>query len=125
MNRLFLGNFDFEHSLAANSAHSRNPSAGIKRLQQELASLWPSIADDGDWVWLPTPVEAGFFDGLIDAGLPHVKPIFNLVEIDTPVEACPWGWTDVMRIQCEREGWRFAAPPQEIIRQVNSRRFSL
>jgi hypothetical protein len=125
MKRLFLGNFDFEHWLAADSTHHHQLNEGVKRLQLELAALWPAVADEGDSIWLPTEVEAGFFEGLPRVGLPRVNVVSNPGEIESPVEACPWGWTDDVRLQCEEQGWRFSAPPQEIIRETNSRRFSL
>lgn len=125
MKRLFLGNFDFEHALAADSTQRRRSNEAVKRLQLELAGLWPAVADDGDSIWLPAAVEEGFFDGLVNVGLPRVSAVRNPTEIETPVEACPWGWTDEIRRQCEKQGWRIAAPPQEIIREINSRRFSL
>ncbi len=125
MNRLFIGNFDFEHALSAKTGRDRTRSIAVQRLQHELAATWPAVADDGDFIWLPAPVAAGFFEELAAAGLPQVVPVVNADDLDVPVEACPWGWTDDIRRQCERNDWKFAAPPQEVIGEVNSRRFSL
>ncbi|MBT4864608.1 MAG: hypothetical protein HON53_05715 [Planctomycetaceae bacterium] len=125
MNRLFIGNFDFEHALSAKAERDRTRSGAVQRLQHELAAIWPAVADDGDFIWLPAPVEAGFFEESTTAGLPQIFPVVNAADVDVPVEACPWGWTDDIRKQCEGNGWKFAAPPQEVIGEVNSRRFSL
>ena len=125
MNRLFLGNFDFEHALSATAGRDRTRSDVVQRLQHEMAAIWAAVADDGDFIWLPAPVETEFFEELAAHGLPRVRPVVTAAEIDGPVEACPWGWTDEVRRQCERNGWKFSAPPQDVIGEVNSRRFSL
>ena len=125
MKRLFLGNFDFEYALSTKAGRDRTRSSAVQRLQHELAAIWPAVADDGDFIWLPSPVESGFFEELTAAGFPQVFPVVNAGDVDVPVEACPWGWTDDIRRQCEQNGWKFAAPPQEVIGEANSRRFSL
>ena len=120
MPRLLIGNFEFEYALAY---RSRLPSS-VRRLVVELAPLMSAVADKGDYVRLPAPIEAGFFERLAAEGLPSIRPVVNPAEITEAVEASPWGWTEAVRADCARYGWRYAAPPQSVICAVNSRQFS-
>ena len=126
MRRLFIGNFDFEHSLqAAVTGRQWQLPDALRRLMEELAAVWTTVADEGDVIWLPAQIEAGFFDELREYGLPPLQAVTAVDQISGPVEACPWGWTDDVRRQCDEQGWRCAAPPQEVVREVNSRQFSV
>jgi len=120
--RLFLGNFDFEYSLS--SENSRQPTGPVQRMNEELASVWVAVADDGDFIWTPAAVEEGFFDELASQGLPVLQAVTELRQIDRTIDVCPWGWTDEWRCRADEHNWRFAAPQQSVIREVNSRRFS-
>ena len=118
MPRLFLGNFDFEHRLS-NPRHE--PNANLKRLNAELASSWLAIADDGDWVWTPSPIDAEFSIAANRAGLPRVIPATSLKVVPRGVECVPWGWSADVRILAERFGWTVRAPSDDAVRLANSR----
>jgi hypothetical protein len=125
MRRLFIGNFDFEHCLhAAVAGRQRQLPDTASRLMEEMATIWTAVADEGDVVWSPVEIEEGFFEELAEHGLPAVTAVTAAAQIGGQVEACPWGWTDEVRRLCRRHGWQFAAPPQDVVREVNSRRFS-
>ncbi|MEX2285748.1 MAG: hypothetical protein WD648_01585 [Planctomycetaceae bacterium] len=122
MSRLFLANLDFEHQLGRQP--QGNLSASVKRLNEELAAAWVGIADDGDYLWLPAAISADFFSGLVDQGLPAVRPVTNAANVEQRVEFCPWGWTSSLRKWAEQHQWNFAAPEQDVVTLANSRRFS-
>lgn len=149
MKRIFIGNFDFEHYLSLSGKNRRSRTAdnrvgfssgsrrsALARLNDELAAVWTAVADEGDFIWSPVGIEEGFFQSLTNFGLPAVKPLsasdqarpvglMDVAAIDVRLEACPWGWTDDVRDLSGQHGWRVAAPPQEVIREANSRRFSV
>lgn len=123
MNRLFVGNFDFEHRLAAPSASG--VSGPLRRINDELASSWAAVAEDGDFILSPPEIEHDFYELLSHAGLAKLRPVQTVDEIkQESVELCPWGWThDVRRLAMEY-GCHIGAPQQEIVRNSNSRRLS-
>lgn len=119
--RLFVGNFDFEHRLA--DPH-REPSAALKQLNAELATAWLSIADDGDYLWTPLPIERQFFTDAVAAGLPDVIPVTSFKLVPQEVECVPWGWSTEVRHLVAQFGWTANAPPSDAVRFANSRRTS-
>ena len=121
MPRLFLGNFDFEHRLAD---PTRQMPAKLERINAELASSWLAIAEDGDYLWTPQPIEAGFFEQAVRDGLPRVIPVVSFDDVPRGVECVPWGWTDDVRRLCDKHGWIRNDPSDEAVRAGNSRRFS-
>lgn len=121
MPRLFLGNFEFEHRLAA---PGRQLPAKLQRLNAELATSWLAIADDGDFLWTPEPIDPKFFDEATTNGLPRVLPIASLQDVPAGVECIPWGWTDDIRKLCDSHGWIRNDPPDHAVRAANSRRLS-
>jgi hypothetical protein len=121
MPRLFYGNFDFEESLAASR---RRRSRSIERILAELAPAWVAIAEPGDFVWCPQPIEAAFFEQLAAAGLPWVSGISQIEQIPSDCELVPWGWTPEVLDLGERVGIDVDPPPLEAIRAVNSRQFA-
>ena len=121
MPRLFLGNFDFEHRLAD---PVRQLPAKLNRINAELAMSWLAIADDGDYLWTPQPIEASFFEQAARDGLPRVMPATSPDAVPPGVECVPWGWTNDIRQLCDHHGWTRNAPPHEAVRLGNSRRFS-
>lgn len=121
MRRLFSGNFEFEHELAH---PGRQLSATLRRLNAELATSWLAVAQDGDFVWTPAPINEQFFEEAAQHGLPRVVPVSDPQRIEPPVEFCPWGWTEPLRRWATRHGWRITAPPQSAVRRANSRRLS-
>ncbi|MBC8114727.1 MAG: transcriptional repressor [Candidatus Saccharimonas sp.] len=122
MPRLFLGNFDFEHRLAE---PTRQLPAKLERINAELATSWLAIADDGDYLWTPQPIEASFFEQAVRDGLPRVIPVVSFGDVPRGVECIPWGWTDDVRRLCDKHGWLRNDPPDEAVRAGNSRRFSV
>ncbi|MCH7686164.1 MAG: hypothetical protein IH899_05710, partial [Planctomycetes bacterium] len=122
MKRLFIGNYDFEHQLSA--AGRWEPPVSIRRLNEELACVWIAIAGDGDFIRTPALVEATFFEEMAAVGLPDVRPVTNKREITEPVEVVPWGWTEEIRHRADQQGWNYSAPPQTVVTEANSRRFS-
>ncbi|MDB5343776.1 MAG: hypothetical protein JWP89_2153 [Schlesneria sp.] len=121
MPRLFVGNFDFEHRLAA---PGRQLPAKLQRLNAELATSWLAIADDGDYLWTPELIDASFFEGAVANGLPKVIPIISFDAVPSRVECVPWGWTDDIRQLCDRHGWICNDPHDHAVRAANSRRLS-
>ncbi len=121
MARLFIGNFDFEHRLAL---PARQISSKLERINAELATSWLAIAEEGDFLWAPQPMEASFFDQSVANGLPRVSPVVSFDEVPRDVECLPWGWTDDVRRLCDVRGWRRNDPPHAAVRAGNSRRFS-
>ena len=118
MPRLFLGNFDFEHRLAD---PQNEPSAKLKRLNAELATSWLAIADDGDWIWTPSPIEPVFFLDAVREGLPKVIPVTSLANVPNDVECVPWGWSAEIRKLAKQFGWHANAPLDKSVRLANSR----
>jgi hypothetical protein len=121
MPRLFVGNFEFEHTLA--NPHFQLPER-LKRLNAELATSWLAVAEDGDLLWCPQFVSIEFFRQLADSGLPRVYPITDYAEAGPDVELVPWGWTDALIQKARLNRWTFCAPPANTIHDVNARQFS-
>jgi hypothetical protein len=121
MPSLFLGNFDFEHRLAD---PVRQLPTKLARINAELAASWLAIADDGDYLWTPQPIEASFFEQAVRDGLPRVVPVVSFDRVPRGVECVPWGWTDEIRQLCDTHGWIHNDPPHEAVRAANSRRLS-
>ena len=121
MARLFIGNFDFEHQLAL---PARQLSSKLERINAELATSWLAIAEEGDFLWTPQPIESSFFERAVANGLPRVNPVVSFDDVPRDVECLPWGWTDDVRRLCDVRGWRRNDPPHSAVRAGNSRRFS-
>lgn len=119
---LFIGNFEFEHRLQA--GHRQSLPEPVRRLNEELAALWIAVAEDGDFLWMPAPIDGAFFDELAADGLPRVHPVTDESQIAVPVQLCPWGWTEDIRRWAHRNGWTISAPRQSAVRQLNARSFS-
>jgi hypothetical protein len=121
MPRLLYGNFEFEHRLAD---LKRKLPAKLNRINAELATSWLAIAEDGDYLWTPEPIDASFFERAVDAGLPRVHPVVALADVPRGTECLPWGWTDDVRHLCDKHGWARNDPSDSAVRTANSRRFS-
>ena len=120
MPRLFLGNFDFETRLAG---HRGSLPAALAQINDDLATVWLAIAEDGDFLWMP-PCEPGFFETLSAAGLPRVTPLHNPADIPPGLELVPWGWTDEARDLARRWRCTNSAPDPSAVAAANSRRLS-
>lgn len=118
VSRLFFGNFDFEHRL---SEAIYEPTAKLKRLNAELAAAWLSIADDGDWLWTPLPIDEAFFTEMRRLGMPNVKPITSVSVVPSDVEFIPWGWSIEVRLLADRFGWDTSACSEKAAHLANSR----
>lgn len=119
MARLFVGNFDFEHELAA--ASGWNPSAALRRMSAERSVSWISLADDGDRVWTPEPIADEFWESLPMHGLPRVRGVVDLTSLSANLhEVVPWGWSAWARAI----GCTTARPSDSAVRQGNSREWS-
>ena len=116
--RLFIGNFDFEHRL---EDPKRESSAALKSLYAQLASAWLAVAEDGDWIWTPQPIEPSFWDEMALAGLPKVRGVVAFTEVPRDVHCVPWGWSDDIRQLVARFGWQAEIPEVTAIRIANSR----
>ena len=116
--RLFLGNFDFEYRLAE---PSHEPSGKLRRLNAELATSWLAIAEDGDFLWTPAPIDPSFFQQIATAGMPRVIPVTSLDHLPADIECIPWGWSqEIYQLAAQRK-WDITAPPLESVRISNSR----
>ena len=119
MPRLFVGNFDFEHELAASSGW--NPSAVLRRISAERSVSWISLADDGDLIWSPEPIPDEFWESLAKQGLPRVLGVVDLNSaVATTQKVVPWGWSAWTRAI----GGATARPSDSAVRQGNSREWS-
>ena len=119
MPRLFVGNFDFEHELAAPSGWQ--PSAAVRRMTAERAVAWVSLAEDGDRIWTPEPIPDDFWDSLAQHNLPQVRGVANLSSIKAEdYELIPWGWSTSTRAI----GRSTLSPSDSTVRLGNSREWS-
>lgn len=119
MPRLFIGNFLFEHELAAPPGWG--PSAALQRMSAERAASWIALADDGDAIWTPEPIPDEFWESLSKHGLPRVRGIVDLnSDATTACEVVPWGWSAWTRALARQT----ATPSDESVRQGNSREWS-
>lgn len=116
--RLFIGNFDFEHQLAE---PKRETPQNLKGLNAELACAWLSIAEDGDYVSTPLPLDDEFLRQFGSGAFPRVVPVTSFREVPRDVECVPWGWSPEIRELVERYGWSAQAPNDDAVRLANSR----
>lgn len=119
MPRLFVANFEFEHRLAPGAV---TLSTRLRRINAELACSWVAVAAEGDAILLPELIDDRFWETLAEAGLPHVRGVV------TPDAAhdftwTPWGWSPELR-QGVPSTSLAAVPAIEVVRAMNSRRFS-
>lgn len=118
MIRIFVGNFDFEHELAASGW---NPSAALRRMSAERATSWISLADDGDLIWTPEPIADEFWELLAKQGLPRVRGVVDLNSVaEIPHEVMPWGWSAWTRALSNT----IVLPSNSAVSQGNSREWS-
>jgi hypothetical protein len=120
--RVWLGNFDFEHSLADTRV---TPRARVRQVARGLTPILLGAAADGDFVWCPDVPPEGFFERLACAGLAAVTPVWEPGQLPTVAECVPWGWTAATIDWARRSGLSCHAPPLEVVRRLNSRQFAL
>lgn len=121
MPRLFVANLTFETELAGERQHL---PGRLRKLCAELASLWLGAADEGDWLWCSEPIEAAFWESMLQLGLPVVHPCGPATGPPRDLKLTPWGWSPAIREFGARVGARLNAPPDRVIRDVNSRAYS-
>ena len=122
MPRLFYGNFDFEESLARQDGRAR--TAAMQRLLTELTPIWIAVAQPGDLIWCPQPVDSAYYQYLESNGIQDVRGVSTPADVPSGYEFVPWGWTaEAVRFAKQVEA-NCAAPPPEAARAVNSREFS-
>lgn len=90
MPRVFFGNLDFEHELAE-PAGWRAPEA-VRRMIAERVASWVAIAEEGDRIWTPEPINDSFWQELREQGLPRVQSCVDLNSaLRDGFELTPWG----------------------------------
>ena len=121
MPRLFIANFDFEHRLAC--GQGTLPKV-IARINSELAPVWAAIADDGDAVWTPTPIDPGIFQRIVSAGLPRLSAVIDPQAVPGWYDLVFWGENEWAARAADRWKLRWDGCDAAIVRRVNSRRFA-
>jgi hypothetical protein len=119
--QLWFGNFDFESGLT-NGGGGR--SFTVARLNAELSPLLIAAAQDGDALWLPEPVPHDYWEGMAARGMPRIRPIGPSDPIPAGATLSPWGWNDELLRWGQARTLQIDAPPIEVVRLANSRRFS-
>jgi hypothetical protein len=127
MSRLFVGNFEFEHQLAARDSSLRLRS--VPRTAVELSAVWLSIARDEDVLWMPEPLCPDFSQQMADQGFCTIRWVTTRSELDElsssrPLGCCPWGWSAPMLDWAKERKLAVDPPPLDAVRSANSRRFS-
>lgn len=119
MPRLFVGNFDFEHRLACGGGTlPRN----IEQVNAAFCPVWAAVAEDGDAVWTPAPVDPAVFEGFAAFGLPRFWPVADPSALPAWYEATFWGENAWAAASAKRWCLRWEGCDPGIVRRVNSRR---
>lgn len=121
MNRCFFGNFDFEYQLVA---PEKSAPFAVRRRNAELAHLWIAVAEAGDVWGVPPLDEPGFLDELRNHGLIPPEQLAEDNRRDD-LRLAPWGWSAPALDWARRCGVAADAPPLDVVRRANSRRFSV
>ncbi len=121
MPRLFVANLTFESEVAG---HRQELPKRLRRLCGELVPLWLAAADEEDWLWCPEPIEASFWTEMRRRGLPGVKTCGPDCAPPHELELTPWGWSREVREFGSRPSAACNAPPERVVRDLNSRSFS-
>ena len=142
MPRVFLPNFDFEHQLAEPSRTDFGEP--VRQINADLASVWLAIAEPGDAVWSPTGLPLFVEDdswagcsvapssvrwvhdstGWLWSSAASPQLVADSPSLGRGDELCPWGWSEQAVTWGQQRGLNCTAPPIEVVREVNSRRFS-
>ncbi|MEO1995500.1 MAG: hypothetical protein ABGZ17_09520 [Planctomycetaceae bacterium] len=121
MNRLFVGNFDFEHTLAASGAGQRRV---VRRVREELSFAWTAIASADDVILSPVIPDRDFVPELYAMGCPRFRLATSLKNLDSSLAVCPWGWDTAISAWCDQHALRGDCPSLDTVRELNSRDFS-
>lgn len=118
--RLFVANFDFEHRLACGDG---TPPRVMERMNSDFCAIWAAVAEEGDAVWVPQPIDKGVFYRLAAQGLPRLRYIHDPSELPGWYEATFWGETEWARTVSRRWCLRWEGCDPRLSRLMNSRRF--
>lgn len=121
MPRVFYGNFDFEHELAA---AGYNRPRQIERLNAELIAHLLALTTHGDLLYCD---ELAFNQFLVDAqaaGFPSVRLINNAGREALDGRLVPWGCSKQAVDFANSCGWSCPVPPIKSVAMANSRQFS-
>jgi hypothetical protein len=121
MPRVFYGNFDFEHELAA---AGYNRPRQIERLNAELSAHLLALTADGDLLFCD---DLAFNQFLVDAqaaGFPSVRPINNAGRESLGGKLIPWGCSKQVVDFATSFGWSCPVPTIKSVATANSRQFS-
>jgi hypothetical protein len=132
--RIFIGNFEFEHDLAAATEIRAGTRAGSRAGSRAIvpparARAWIAVAAADDVVLADESIDPAEFAEYIAASGAVPRFVRDLDEIGDEivdgrnVELVPWGWTPAMAGLAAARGWTFYPPACETVRQVNSRAF--
>lgn len=113
MSRVFLSNFDFEHTLAG--VHRRNAAT----IATDLAAVWLAIAEADDAIHGLASVDDDF-----ESELNAIGRAFPRGELSPLMTLVPWGWDATAAEFAKQHGNRANAPAATAVKGVNSRRFS-
>ncbi|QDT66866.1 hypothetical protein [Calycomorphotria hydatis] len=107
MATLFVGNFDFEYRLALEATRGEEVACGdlpksLVEINRRLADRWQPLMTAGDHAWLP---------GEDVAPGKYSRVVF-------------WGWNTWAKRFAEKHRLQVSCPPVEVVRRINSRRFS-
>jgi hypothetical protein len=120
MPRVFVGNFDFEHRLACGGGTlPRN----VEQVNTSLCPVWAAVADEGDAVWVPAPIDPAVFHRLAGFGLPRLLPVADPGALPAWYEATFWGGNEWAAVSASRWCLRWEGCDPRVVRRVNSRRF--
>ena len=119
--RLFVGNFDFEHRLAAPGAE---PSRVVRRKCAELSFVWSTVASAEDVILGGGLPDRDFLSELQALGFPRLQWHTSPSPADRGLDVCPWGWDASLLDWSRRHGLHCNGPAAEVVREVNARDFS-
>ena len=122
MPRVFLGNFDFEHELAA--GHRWQAGAALQRINAELACAWLAVAASEDTLCSQAAIDPEFLRIWSETTgfLPMISPAVDVSSRGG--EFVPWGWSERVVEWGNARGLVCRHPPLKIVREVNCRLFS-
>ncbi|MEZ6066280.1 MAG: hypothetical protein R3B90_11365 [Planctomycetaceae bacterium] len=125
MPKLFLGNFDFEHTLAA-GPKAATPSSRLRRLCDELAFAWLGQCGPDDAILCDAPPPPEFLEELSARLGTPLPRLLTAGEVRPGMTAEPWGWTEAISRRAITLGCTLAERPAfASVRVANSRQFSL
>jgi len=122
LNTLFCGNFDFEFQLACSTS---TPPESLRRRNDELASVWVTVAGECDALCMSARIDPRFWDSIESAGLPRLEVVRPDAVASTGVEFCAWGISSFLLDWARSVGVAVTGPSAESVRNANRRSFSI